>query len=98
MASEGVLNPKPTSLYHRFSFVAIFFPPSMQVKSGANVQVVQRTTRFRIKKNILPLKCLLYLNKNSKSQKERKKIENKDTCSAMMRRRRASSEKLSSIY
>ena len=34
MASEGVLNPKPTSLYHRLSFVAIFFPPSTQVREG----------------------------------------------------------------
>lgn len=30
IASEGVLNPRPTSLYHRFSFVATFLPPSPQ--------------------------------------------------------------------
>lgn len=29
IASEGVLNPRPTSLYHRFSFVDTFFPPAL---------------------------------------------------------------------
>jgi hypothetical protein len=28
MASDGVLKPRPTSLYHRFSLVAIFLPPA----------------------------------------------------------------------
>lgn len=28
MASDGVLKPKPTSLYHLLSFVTIFLPPT----------------------------------------------------------------------
>ena len=35
IASEGVLNPRPTSLYHRFSFVETFLPPGSHSSTQA---------------------------------------------------------------
>jgi hypothetical protein len=43
IASEGVLNPRPTSLYHLFSFVAIFLPASRILHENIHINVGTRT-------------------------------------------------------
>lgn len=48
MASEGVLNPRPTSLYQRFSFVATFFPTDYKTSEKALLGVVYRLQRFQV--------------------------------------------------
>ena len=63
MASVGVLKPSPTSLYHLFSFVAIFFPPARIQDSACSEECESaiRTTGLGVLEDVLFLICLLDL-------------------------------------
>ena len=63
MASAGVLKPSPTSLYHLFSFVAIFFPPAkiQDSECSEGCESAARTTGLGVLEDVLFLICLLDL-------------------------------------
>jgi hypothetical protein len=71
IASAGVLKPRPTSLYHRFSFVAIFLPPFHSQPTVSMLTRVlndsKRTPCFGILEEMLFLESLLDLNSIVKS-------------------------------
>lgn len=46
MASVGVLKPKPTSLNHRLSFVAIFRPPKIKTKVQKIRDIFSNTSTY----------------------------------------------------
>jgi hypothetical protein len=69
MASEGVLNPRPTSLYHLFCLVTIFLPPTEQKttmhqkQSNRAYKRPKRTAGFGVLEEVLLLESLFDLRK-----------------------------------
>lgn len=61
IASLGVLKPRPTSLYHLFSFVATFFPARIVSMLLSFTELLLHTSYFGVLEKMLFLECLLYL-------------------------------------
>jgi hypothetical protein len=87
IASGGVLNPRPTSLYQRLSFVDTFFPPVHHGRSVVRLpgdpSLETHTTSLRILEEGLLLKCFFNLQEVAGRLKVFRKDKLPRTCSAM---------------